>query len=131
MNMATLNALFARWPMSATSLTSSTERTSFVYNTPFSYTATRSRPTSIGMIAKRVRTSATFGLIFSPAFATILSDLIDTLPPSTPVLMPICPSSPIIGPGAKEVGPAGTMMSLGAVCPAFAGAGLLFFSSIL
>ena len=52
-----------------------------------------------------------------------------TLPFSTPTSRPADPNSEITGPGAKGVGPAGTITSLGAICPAFAGAGVLLFCS--
>jgi len=44
------------------------------------------------------------------------------LPSSTDAIIPACPSSPIIGPGEKLVGPGSATRSLGAICPGLAGA---------
>ena len=82
-----------------------------------------SKPISIGFISSLVRIAARAELISSPCLATMQSSLIAIFPASTAVLILNALSSPIIGPGIKGVVPALTTISLGAICPAFAGAG--------
>jgi len=55
-----------------------------------------------------VSMEATLGFIISPSLTTTESTFIAIFPPSTPAFIPTAPSSPMIGPGAKGVGPAFT-----------------------
>ena len=74
---------------------------------------------------------AILSLISCPSLTIVVSFLIATFPFSTPAMIPTAANSLMIGPGANGVGPAGMIMSLGEVCPGFAGAGLLFCLIIL
>lgn len=74
---------------------------------------------------------AALSLMTCPSLTMTFGSLIATLPPSTPAFMPSCANSEITGPGANGVGPAGIVMSVGAVCPGLAAAGDLFFFNVL
>ncbi len=109
---------------------SSIASTSLVNISPFSYTATKSRPTSIGSIPSLNNNDDISVDISSPSLTNTLSAIISIFPASTFVFNPKFPNSEIIGPGANGVGPALISISFGAICPAFAAAFDLFFCKI-
>src|SRR4030042_1666992 len=127
MNTARLSASAAAVFRLLRKASSSMSSTAPVSISPFSNTATRSSPISIGSMPNLVSNAANLSLITSPSFATTASSLITTLPDSMPVFILSIPNSPIIGPGAKLVGPALTVMFLGAFWPGLIGAFDLFF----
>ena len=77
-------------------------------------------PISIGVTSNLDKTPASLSDITSPSLATTQSSFISTFPALIPALIFNEPSSPIIGPGEKLVGPAATTISFGATCPALA-----------
>ena len=89
------------------------------------------KPTFIGFIPNLSNTAANFGETTSPFLTTTLSSLITILPFSIAAGIPTLLSSPKNGPGGIPVEPFSTLMSHGAICPPFTGAGLLFSSNIL
>ena len=75
--------------------------------------------------------SATFLGTGSPSSTTVASSCTTIEPLSIFAGIPACCNSPRIGPGGKDVSPAGTTISAGAIAPAFAGASVLLSSKIL
>ena len=77
------------------------------------------------MISNLAKIAAASLLNFFPFLTMVAGSFIVIFPPSIPAFIFNFPSSEIIGPAGRSVGPALIVISCGAVCPAFAFAGNL------